>query len=134
MEFKKYLENAKAQKQIDKLSKKFAGKKVAIYGAGRFCRAIFENYDLSGLNIVAIADIKFESEEKRDFFNLNCITPEELKSFDCDVILLGVKDTFYFLDVIENLLSDSHNVEKPVRPIIKQSFFGYIKSLFSDEY
>ena len=47
------------QKQIDKLSKKLKNKKLVIYGAGDFAKVLFENYDLSKLNILAVSDKKF---------------------------------------------------------------------------
>lgn len=134
MDFKDFFKKENAQKQIDKLAKKYKGKKVAIYGAGQYATCLFENYDLSKLNIVAVADMKFIDESNRSFFGLNCITPEDLCEFDCDVILLGVYDTFYFLDVLEEeLLVDCKNSKIKIKPIVKQSFFGFLKSLFSEE-
>ena len=49
-----------AQKQIDKLAKKFKNKKVVIYGAGIYFQIIKNNFDISKLNIIGIADKKFE--------------------------------------------------------------------------
>ncbi len=51
-----YLKNIDIQKKIDKYTKKYKGKKVVIYGAGKLSDYIFQNYDLSKLNIVAVAD------------------------------------------------------------------------------
>lgn len=134
MNFKDYFEAEKAQKQIDKLAKKYENKRIVIYGAGQYCRCLFENYDMSKLNIVAVADKKFERDNTCDFYGINCITPEALKEFDCDIILLGVYDTFYFLDFLENeLLVDSKNKDVKIKPVIKQSFFGFLKSLFADD-
>lgn len=134
MGFKEFFETEKAQKQIDKLAKKYKNKKVVIYGAGQYCRCLFENYNLSKLNIIAVADKKYETDDNCDFYGLKCIAPEELKEIDCDIILLGVYDTFYFLDFLEDeLLVDSKNKNVKIKPIIKQSFFGFLKSLFSDD-
>lgn len=134
MDFREFFEKEKAQKQIDKLSKQFKNKKVAIYGAGLYCCTLFENYDLSKLNIVAIADKKFEDVSKRDFHDLNCIAPEDLREFDCDVILLGLSDTFRFTDYLEEeLLVGSKNSKIKIEPLVKESFFRFVKSLFSDE-
>lgn len=134
MDFNEFFKKENAQKQIDRLAKKYKGKKIAIYGAGQYCRLLFDTYDLSKLNIVAIADKKFEDIEARDFYGLNCIAPDELRELDCNVILLGTYDAFYFTDYLEDeLLVGSKNSKIKVKPLVKQSFFRFIKSLFSDE-
>ena len=63
-------------------------KKVVIYGAGDFAKVLFENYDLSKFNILAVSDKKFE-KDKSHFFGYKTISPEELKTFDCDVDGIG---------------------------------------------
>ena len=45
----------------------YKNKKIVLYGAGQFCNCVFENYDLSKLNIIAIADARFEDKDKRNF-------------------------------------------------------------------
>ena len=123
MDLKKYLEIYNAQKKIDKLAKLYKNKKIAIYGAGQFSREIFENYDLSKLNIVAIADIKFKDKNKRDFYNLNCIIPEDLGIIDCDIILIANFDYDYFLTQLDDkFLYQTKNEKIEVRPLIKLSF------------
>ena len=47
------------QVQIDKAAKKYRNKKILIYGTGLLSQKIFQNYDLSSLNIVGIVDMKF---------------------------------------------------------------------------
>jgi isopentenyl phosphate kinase len=42
------------------LASRFSGRKIIVFGAGSFARCVFKNYDLSKLNIVAIADRRFE--------------------------------------------------------------------------
>lgn len=131
MDFNEFFRKEKAQKQIDKLAKRYKGKKVAIYGAGQYCRLLFDVYDLSKLNIVAIADKKFEDVSNRDFYGLNCIAPDELRELDCDVILLGVYDALYFTDYLEDeLLVGSKNSKTKFEPIVRQSFIRFIKLLF----
>ena len=123
MDFKEYLIIYNAQEKINKLAKRYKNKKIAIYGAGQFAYAIFENYDLSKLNIVAIADLRFEDTEKRHFFGLNCITPAELGHLDCDVILIANFDYNFFLTMLDDhilYLTPNQNIE--VRPIIRPTF------------
>ena len=58
-----YFKEVNAQKQINKLARKYKNKKIVIYGAGEYFRILKENYDLSKLNIVGIADKKFETNK-----------------------------------------------------------------------
>ena len=120
MNFKKYLELFDAQKKIDKLSKRYRNKKVAIYGAGQFFNEIFQNYDLSKLNIVAVADKKFEDESKKGFFGLNCIKPSELGNIDCDAILISNFNYLFFNKLLnEEILFMSKNADIEIKPLIK---------------
>ena len=121
--FKEYLEEYKTQEKIDKLAKKYKNKKIALYGAGSFCKVIFENYDMTKLNIVAIADAKFEDDKNKSFFGLNCIEPKELGALDCDVILISNYDYNMFLTMLDDqilYLTKNENIE--VRPLIKLTF------------
>lgn len=130
MDFEKYFKSVKTQRQIDKLAKKLKGKKVVIYGAGQYCRTLFDNYDLSKLNLVAVADRAFEDETKRDFYGLNCIVPGDLKEFDCDIILLGMYDVMFILDYLEEeLLIDCKNSKIKIRALIRPSFISLLKEI-----
>ena len=133
MDIEKYFEDVDAQKQIDKLARKYKNKKIVIYGAGLYCRTLFENYDMSKLNIAAVADRSFEGAAKRDFFGQNCISPYELKEFDCDVILLGVQEMLKILDYLEDeLLADTKNERVKIRPLIRKPFIYAIKEFFKN--
>lgn len=122
-DFKTYLEECNAQKKIDKLSKIYKNKKVVLYGAGSFCQVIFENYDLSMLNIVAVADIKYKENNDEKFYGFKCISPTELGNFDCDIILIANYDCSAILTKLDDevlYLTKNENIE--VRPLIKLSF------------
>lgn len=123
MNFEDFLKKYNAQKKINKLVKKYKNKKIAVYGAGQFARAIFERYNISGLNIVAVADIKFENNNQSEFFNYKCISPNALGDIDCDVILIANFDYNYFLTKLDDhilYLSKNENIE--VRPFINLTF------------
>lgn len=123
MDFKEYLKKYNAQDKINKLARRYKNKRIAIYGAGQFARAIFEEYDLSGLNIIAIADLKFEDAENRDFFGLNCIKPKDLGTIDCDVILIANYDYDRFLTILDDhILYLTKNDSVTVRPLIQLGF------------
>ena len=122
MDFKEYLKIYNAQKKIDKLAQKYKNRKIIIYGAGQFFDEIINNYDLSKLNIVALCDKKFESEKK--CFNFACITPDELKNYDCDLILIANFDYQRFLTILDDhILYRTKNEGIEIRPLIKLSFW-----------
>ena len=124
MDFKEYFEEFAAQAKIDKVAKRYKNRKIALYGAGQFATILFENYDLSKLNIVAVADIKFENPEtERNFFGLNCITPDEIRDFDCNLILISNFNYNFFLRYLDNeLLYRSKNAGVEIRPLILLGF------------
>ena len=123
MNFQEYLKIYNAQSKINKLAKRYKNKKIAVYGAGQFSHAIFSNYDLSNLNIVAVADLRFEDESKRQFFGFKCIAPNELGNIQCDVILIANFDYNFFLTLLDDhilYLTPNQNIE--VRPFIRPTF------------
>ena len=123
MDFEEYLKTYNAQKKIDKLAKRYKNKRIAIYGAGQFARTIFEKYDVSKLNIIAVADIKFEDENQRNFFNYNCVPPDDLGILDYDVLLIANFDYKMFLTKLDDhILYQTKNAGVEIRPLIKLSF------------
>jgi len=123
IEINENLSKYKLQNKINKLAKLYKGKKIAIYGAGVISNEVFEKYDLSKLNIVAVADIKFKDAENREFFGYNCIPSEELANIDCDVILIANLKYNYFLNILDTeILPKSKNEKVTIRPLIKFSF------------
>ena len=85
-----YLKNYNIQKKIDKFAKKYKNKKIVIYGAGKLSDYIFKNYDLSKLNIIAVADKKF-SKKGDTFNNIQGIEPVGINDIDFDVIIVFTK-------------------------------------------
>lgn len=122
-DFKEFLSGFDVQKKIDKVAKKYKKKRIALYGAGKYSKQIFENYNLSKLNIVAVADAKFEDKKNRQFFGLNCIEPKELANFDCDVILISNYDYKKFLTILDDqILYLNKNERIEIRPLLKLTF------------
>ena len=129
------------KKRIKKLAKKYKNKKIVIYGAGSFSQEIFQNYDLSELNIIAIADLKFNDESQKHFYSLNCIIPEELAILDYDVILIANEDYPYFYQIIKNLVENTKNkniiidslIDFKYKNSIEKKVFGFFYYLFKPE-
>ena len=81
----KYLKFVDEQKYIDKLAKKYKDKKILIYGTGTIAEHLFDNYDLSKLNIIAVSDKKYSSTS--NYKGYVAIPPEDITTLNPDVIL-----------------------------------------------
>ena len=97
------------------LLKSLEGKKVLIYGAGIAYADLKLKYDFSKLNIVAIADKKFEEETVLD--RIKAIPPEQIFYQDYDVILI----TNECGSVISNYLSKTMKIQdKEIFTVFKE--------------
>ena len=130
MDFEKFFKVYNAQEKINKLAKKYKNRRIVLYGAGQFAQILFENYDLSKLNIVGICDKKFEKEENKNFYGLNCIAPIDLYDYDCDLILISNFDYKLFANIVDELLYGSKNDSLEVRPLIRLSFLDLLTKKF----
>ena len=125
-----YFKSVHAQRQINKLARKYKNKKIVIYGAGEYFQILKNNFDLSKLNIVGIADKKFETSKDSNPTPYLALAPEELKDFDFDVILVALYDDTSLCDYLEyQLLINTENEGKPVRSIIEPTILYTIKVL-----
>jgi len=127
------------QKQIDKLSQKYKNKKILIYGAGLLFSVIYDNYDLSKLNIVGILDKKFDVETgnisvKGKEFKAVCF--ENIKNInrveiDFDIMLIS---TFKTLDIkislAETLFKDYKNIKNiKIKPLVNKDIKEWIEEI-----
>ncbi len=112
-----FLNEQKAQDKINDLKKRLQNKKIIIFCAGEFSRCLFKNYDLSGLNIIAIADRRFEEERIHEFYGIKCIKPQDIKNTDCDMILISAYDFVKFYDILTNTIIKDCDIE--IAPIIQ---------------
>lgn len=84
----------KYEKQFISLKKKYKNKRIILYGASLYFRAIQKHYDLSGLNIIAIADVKFFNPNANIDVGYKKISPFEIANLKPDIVLLTVYDDF----------------------------------------
>lgn len=130
MNIAEYFKEVKAQKQINKLARKYKNKKIIIYGAGEYYQILQNNYDLSKLNIVGISDKKFETSKESNPSPYTAYAPEELKYADFDLILVALYDDTSLCDYLEyELLINTPNECKPVRSIIEPTFWYAVRIL-----
>lgn len=135
MSFESFFECVQAQNQIKKLAKKYKNKKIVMYGAGQYCRCLFEKYDLSELNIIAVADMSFARKENQAFYGKKCIDPCELKNLDFDIILISVLESKNIQNFLENdLLLNTKNSKVKIKPIIKDLSKSKKQSIWSKIY
>ena len=130
MDYKKYYKEIDAQKQINKLAKKYKDKKIIIYGTGLMSDVLMENYDVSKLNIVAFADGKYQLNSDEKYHSYNTINPKELIGIDFDILLINV---LRYKD-IENttkfgILIGSKNENKIVKRLLEPSLKFLIKNV-----
>jgi hypothetical protein len=95
-------ENNKLQKRIDELAQKYKNKNIVLYGAGIFLDVIFQNYNLSALNIVAVSDIKFQ--EKTNCQNLPGIHPSQINQYSPSIVLITAQKTAIIEDFFQDQL------------------------------
>lgn len=125
-----YFQSVDAQKQIDKLVKKYKDKKIVIYGAGEYYQVLQDNFDLSELNIAGISDKKFEKNKDANPSIYKALTPQELKEYDFDILLVALYDDSSVCDDLTyNLLMDTVNEDNPVIPIIRPKYTNLLQTI-----
>lgn len=86
VEITEWLKTRNVQKIINNYAEKFKNKRIILYGAGLLAKIIFENYDLSSLNIVAVADNK--SDNTDFFYDIKKCSPDKIEAFEPDAIIV----------------------------------------------
>lgn len=132
MDFLKYFEREKAQKHIDRIARKYKNKKVILYGAGQYARALIRNYDISKINAIGIADRRFERPSTESFFGLKTFAPSELKKLDIDVIVLTVLEYDTLRNILKDLLYSTKNEKIKITPMIKKSLWRKIIEMIEE--
>ena len=131
--FKNLLEIENFDKQLKKLAPKYAGKRIILYGMGKFFRAIQENYDLSCLNIIAVSDYNFldiMTPVKDEKLGYDKISPLAISTLKPDIVLLSVIDDYYVEKYfLEELFKDKSKKFK-YTPFLKKS----LNRKISEEY
>ena len=131
-DFKEYLEKKKAQKAIDKIAQKYKDKKIILYGAGFFASDLISNYDLSKLNVVAVADMKFQDNTEGDFHGYKKVGPYDLLEMDFDLLLITTWDDEPVKDFLNDDLLEGVDVQFKVATLIKMGLIDYIKQILAN--
>ena len=129
-DFIAYLKKINFAKHLTKIAKKLKDKKVVIYGAGSFYQTLIKEYDLSCLNIIAIADRKFINHDDDVMFSgYKVCAPDEIKLLEPDYVLVSMISP---ITVIEDLEETSlKNVKVKIKLLINKPFIDIWKEIWS---
>ncbi len=120
----------KFEKHLEKLQKKFKNKKIALYGAGIMLDYIIQNYDMSGLNIIAAADKKFALSGQKTYKNYPAIAPADLKNADIDIILITTQYPYSMLRYLKKEVFAGEKIPE-IYFILNKPLILYIEEIFS---
>ncbi|MCQ2740304.1 MAG: hypothetical protein MJ237_08810 [bacterium] len=122
-----------AQKQIDKMSKKYNRRNIVLYGAGLYTLTLLSNFDFSGLNIIGIADKRFDNEYKEsEFMGYKTFSPTDVINSEVDVILVTVLEYTYLKEIIVNtIISKIKNRKIEIQPIFQKKLKNKISEVMS---
>lgn len=89
------------QHQLDQFHLELKDKKILIYGAGRFSKAIFDSCDISKFNIIGVCDKKFQENDVELFYNYKTYNPSQLGNIDFDYVIFFLLEPFRILASID---------------------------------
>ena len=123
-----YLLNFNFKENLEKLKKKVGDKKIVLYGACPFFQVIKKYYNLEGLNIIAIADKKFEDKPEETFEGYKAIAPSEVTNCNPDYLIVTTK---FYVSIIDELLCTFLKKSKiQIKPLVKKPFWTLFKEVW----
>ena len=128
-DFGSYLKEIKFEKHLKKLVSKLKNKKIIIYGAGSLFLYIKDNYDLSGLNIIGISDMKFREEDEGQVYQgYKIIQKDKIVNSNPDFVLIAVQN---YLGLLENFMCNVFKDTKiKVGVLVKKPFWTVMKDIW----
>lgn len=76
------------QKLQETINTKYKGKNILIYGAGTATEFLFKEFNLSGINIIGVADINFRQKNPDRYKGVKTIIPDDINKLNIDIILI----------------------------------------------
>lgn len=122
---KEWLKSKNLQKKINNLSRKYKGKKILIYGADLMSEAIFDNYNLSELNIIGVADNKFYNTDS-EFKGYKTIPLYFVEEFQFDAIFIFLYNSSRIKKFIKEDLLPEHYDFIQIEKVIPKDFLTQI--------
>lgn len=122
-----YLKSINFANILENLKKKYANKKVVLFGTGVLLDAILDNYNVSEyLNIIGVSDKRVEDkEENATYKDFNLYKPFSLRALSVNVVL----DTSVLFEKSAKFLRQNFYVKKSVEisPMIQIPFVDKLK-------
>lgn len=124
-----YLYEHKFNKTLPKLLKKLKNKKVVFYGAGAYLGLIKKYYDISSIDVIGIADKKYEIyKSENEFLGYKTLSPSEIKDLNPDYVIVTTKK---YISIIEDLYYDIlQNCKIKIKPLVKKSLLTLVKEIW----
>lgn len=118
------IETQEFKYRLNNLIEELSNKKVLLYGAGEGFECLLEKYQFSKLNIIAIADKKFNEETM--WHNIKAISPNKIEEQDYDIILITNE---YYSNISSFLNCDldieNEKIETIFKECIKEESINY---------
>ena len=122
-----YLKRYRFTKTLKSLTKELSNERVVVYGDGSLFKLILDNYDLSGLNIIGVADKKFEDcccDKSMSGYRI--IKINDINSSNVDCILISLK---FYIPVLFNLYDKFNKSSIKVKPLVHKPLMTLIYEL-----
>lgn len=125
-----YLYTQNFDKTLPKLKRKLKNKKVMFYGAGVFLELIKEYFDISDLNVIGVADKKYEiCKNEEDFLGYKTYAPSEIEGAAPDYVIVSAK---MYIGIMEELYYDILEKTKiKIKPLVKKSLKTLVKEIWN---
>ena len=125
----KYLVKYNFEKNLTKLKNKLKSKKIVVYGAGALFELMYKYFNLQELNIIAVADIKYDlHDENEKFLNIKAISPLEIADLKPEYVLVATKN---YINIVNDLCYYLlKNTGIKVGLFIKKPFIDTLKDIW----
>ena len=99
------------------------------YGAGVFLELIKKYFDLTGINVIGVADRRFANhEENEKFLGYKAYSPDEIANVKPDCVLVATK---WYVNIIEELCFKTLKGTKiKVLPLVRKPLWILIKEIW----
>ena len=124
-----YLYELNFEKTLPKVVKKLRNKTVVLYGAGAFLELIKKYFDLSGINVIGIADRRFSNhKDDEEFLGYKAYSPDEISEINPDCVLVATK---FYINIVEDLYYKTLKGKKiKILPLVRKPLWTLIKEIW----
>lgn len=120
-----YLLRYRLDKSLIKLKQRIKDKKVMFYGGGLFFKLINEYYDLSGLNIIGVADKKLcQKDGLFDVCGYKLYDPDDILNLKPEYIIITTRIVIKIANFVYEKYVKKTNIK--ILPLLQRSLFSMI--------